>query len=54
MYELIQWPEIQELLDEPGFRENACLANDEYFVIQYGSSAYFVNVDWLAKINTKI
>lgn len=51
MYQLVQWPEIQELMDKPGFKENACLANDEFFVDTYGSSAYFVNVDWLKKIN---
>ena len=50
MYIIIQWPEIQDLMDKEGFRENACLANDDYFQQEYGSSAYFVNVDWLSKV----
>ena len=53
MYELVTWPEVQELMDVEGFRENACLANDEYFVDTYGSSAYFVSCEWLTKHNLK-
>lgn len=47
MYVLVQWPDIQEYMDKEGFRENACLANDEHFVDTYGSSAYFVDLNWL-------
>ena len=44
---VIQWPEIQCLMEEPGFDTNACLANDEWAIDEYGSSAYFVNKKWL-------
>jgi hypothetical protein len=50
MYHLIEWPDIQDLMDEPGFDENACLANDEVFLEKnttVSSSAYFVKEEWL-------
>ena len=46
---IVQWPEIQELMDKPGFKENCCLVNDESFVEEYGSSAYFVDKEWLTR-----
>lgn len=49
LYEIIQWPEIQELMDIEGFRENSYLVNDEQGINEYGSSAYFVNKTWLDK-----
>lgn len=49
MYTLIEFPEIQAYQDMPGFKENACLANDIDFLNanNIGSSAYFVDVEWL-------
>lgn len=44
---IIQWPEIQELMDKEGFDSNCSLANDEWTLDKYGSSAYFVNKKWL-------
>ena len=44
---IVQWPEVQELMDEEGFDTNACLANDEWTLEKYGSQAYFVNKKWL-------
>lgn len=44
---LIPWPEIQAFMEIPGFDINACLANDEWAIEKYGSSAYFVNKNWL-------
>ena len=46
---IVEWPESQYLMDLPGFKENCCLANDEVFVEEYGSSAYFVDKEWLNK-----
>ena len=46
-FEIICWPEIQLLMDEEGFEENAFLINDEKGIEEYGSSAYFVNSEWL-------
>lgn len=46
-YVVVQWPEVQELMDKKGFRENSYLINDERGVNDFGSSAYFVDYDWL-------
>jgi hypothetical protein len=46
---IICWPEIQALMIHEGFDTNACLANDEWTLDKYGSSAYFVNRKWLTK-----
>lgn len=51
MYQVIQWPEIQELMDLPGFRENSFLINDPLGLNDFGSSAYFVSKNWLDSIN---
>ena len=47
---IIQWPEVQELMVKEGFHLNASLANDEWSLAKYGSSAYFVNKQWLSKV----
>lgn len=47
-YEVVTWPDVQELMTIDGFRENSYLVNDEKGIEDFGSSAYFVNVDWLA------
>lgn len=49
LYEIIQWPEIQALMEKEGFQDNAYLINDEQGISEYGSSAYFVNKEWLDK-----
>lgn len=46
-FTVISWPEVQELMDKEGFDTNASLANDEWCLEEYGSSAYFVNKKWL-------
>lgn len=47
---VIQWPDVQDLMGEPGFRDNASLINDERFYQLYGDSAYFVNEEWYNKV----
>lgn len=47
MYEVVCWPEIQDLMELDGFEENAYLVNDEKGIEDFGSSAYFVDVEWL-------
>ena len=47
---IIQWPEVQDLMDKEGFDTNASLANDEWCLEKYGPSAYFVNKQWLSKV----
>lgn len=44
---VIQWPEIQYLMDLDGFKENSHLINDEEGLNKYGSSAYFIKKEWL-------
>ena len=51
-YVIIQWPESQALMSEKGFREHSCLINDEPLIDEVGSSAYFVEEDWLKKQHT--
>jgi len=46
-FEVVCWPEIQFLFDEEGFELNSYLINDEQGIEEYGSSAYFVNSEWL-------
>jgi hypothetical protein len=47
LFEIVTWPEVQELMTEEGFHENSCLVNEEPFLSEYGSSAYFVRKSWL-------
>lgn len=44
---IIGWPDIQDLMDLEGFKENSHLINDEEFLDTYGYSCYFVSEDWL-------
>ena len=46
----VTWPESQELMELPGFEENALLINDQPLLEQYGSSAYLVRVSWLESL----
>ena len=46
-YEVICWPEVQGLFDWPGFREHSYLINDDKGMEDFGSSAYFVESEWL-------
>ena len=51
LYTPIEWPDVQELMVYPEFNENAYLIDDENGIKEFGSSAYFVNVQWLTKID---
>lgn len=46
-YVVISWPEIQNYMDLDGFEENSYLVNDDKGIEDFGSSAYFVDEDWL-------
>ena len=50
-YVIVTWPEIQFFMDKEGFDLNASLANDEWVLEEYGSSAYFIRKDWLKQYN---
>lgn len=49
-YVIVQWPEIQDIMGVEGFDINSSLANDEWSLEKYGSSAYFVNKKWLKSL----
>lgn len=44
LFVVVQWPDVQELMEESWFREEAILINDEKGLDKFGSSAYFVPV----------
>lgn len=44
---VVCWPESQTLMDIDGFDKNAYLVNDDKGLLEFGSSAYFVNRRWL-------
>ena len=48
-YTVVTWPEVQLLLDLEGFKEHSYLINDEQGLDDFGSSAYFVETEWLSK-----
>lgn len=55
-FEVVCWPESQVLIELDGFVENSNLVNDDKGLLEFGSSAYFVNRKWLEEIvelNTK-
>ena len=41
-YVIVQWPDVQSLMDFDWFQDECHLINDENGVEKYGSSAYFV------------
>lgn len=48
-YEIIGWPDIQDIMDLEGFEENATLIepNDNMGI---GSSTYLVDKEWLKSL----
>lgn len=49
-YVVVSWPDSQALMDKPGFRENSYLVNDDKGIEEFGSSAYFVDEEWLGSV----
>lgn len=52
-YVVVTWPESQDLMTKAGFRQNSYLINDDKGIEDFGSSAYFVDEDWLNKADNK-
>ena len=50
-YVVFQWPESQELMAMPEFEEHCYLISDDKGLDDFGPSAYFVEKEWLNKIN---
>lgn len=51
-YIIVDWSEIQDIMDEPDFEENATLINPNDY-LDIGSSTYLVNKEWYNEV-TKI
>lgn len=49
-YIIVQWPDSQTLMELDGFKEHSYLINDDRGMADFGSSAYFVEKEWLANI----
>jgi hypothetical protein len=45
-YEIIGWPDIQDIMDEEGFEDNATLIEPNESM-GIGSSTYLVSKEWL-------
>lgn len=52
-YIIVEWPYSQELMEFPDFKEHACLINDDSWIDIYGSSAFFVEENWLNEKRNK-
>ena len=53
-FEVVCWPESQMLMELDGFEENSYLVSDDRGLLEFGSSAFFVNRKWLEeKVNIK-
>lgn len=52
LYEVVMWPECQDLMDKEGWEDNSYLINDDKGLDKFGSSAYFVNKSWLDEVNS--
>lgn len=48
-YEVVCWPESQNLMEKTGFYENCRLINSEKGLDVFGPSAYLVNPEWYQK-----
>ena len=51
-YEIIGWPDIQALMEEEGFHDNATLIEPNY-AMGIDSSTYLVDKEWLESFNEK-
>ena len=54
VYEIVTFPEVQSLKEKAGFEEHSYLLNDAKGLDEFGPSTYFVDTDWLKKVNTYI
>ena len=45
-FEIVEWPDIQELMNKEGFEENATLITPNEN-LGIGSSTYLVNKEWI-------
>lgn len=53
-YVIVEWPESQRFMLMPDFDEYSYLINDEKGIEIHGSSAYFINEEWMRKVFKEI
>ena len=51
-YVILAWPESQDWMEEPEFENHSYLMNDEKGVEEFGSSTYFVDIQWMTERQT--
>jgi len=51
VFQVVQWPEVQELFEYMGFKENSILINDGPLYSEYGDSAYLIRKSWLDAVS---
>ena len=49
-YVIVEWPDIQDIMDKEGFGDNATLIEPNNSM-GIGSSTYLVNKEWLEILN---
>lgn len=49
-YEVVTWPDVQELMGLEEFEEHSYLISDENGMKKFGPSAYLVDIDWLMDV----
>ena len=52
-YVVVTWPDIQYLMELEDFKNHSYLINDDQGMQDFGSSAYFVEKNWLNKIQSE-
>lgn len=46
-FTIVLWPEIQDLMDKPGYEENVFWTSSSVLSEKYKTSVWFVNKNWL-------
>ena len=54
MYLVVTWPEVQLYMERPGWEDHSYLVNDDRGIADFGSSAYFVEVEWFKQQEQKM
>lgn len=52
-YEIVCWPESQDLMEIEGYRRHSYLIDDDFGIDKYGSSAYVVEKEWFDNAQEK-
>lgn len=52
-YVVVAWPDSQYLMELEDFKNHSYLVNDDQGMQDFGSSAYFVEKNWLNKVKSE-